>query len=104
MTFKASTRSETLPVTIAALRAKPSAASKLDDPQYTRATAPLRADQPRRLADLQRKIEAAEAQWLSWRSCARNWRAVAWLIHVVGKPQEAGALGDRAEPLRLHDG
>jgi ATP-binding cassette subfamily F protein uup len=65
MTFKDKHALETLPATIAALRAEAiKLQSKLDDPQYYVRDRAAFEQTTAALGDLQRKIEAAEAQWL----------------------------------------
>jgi ATP-binding cassette subfamily F protein uup len=65
MTFKDKHALETLPATIAALRTEAvKLQSKLDDPQYYARDRAAFEQTTAALGDLQRKIEAAEAQWL----------------------------------------
>jgi len=65
MTFKDKHALETLPATIAALRAETvKLQSKLEDPQFYVRDRAAFEQTTAALGDLQRKIEAAEAQWL----------------------------------------
>src|SRR5262245_17484075 len=65
MTFKDKHALETLPATIAALRAEAAKLqSKLDDPQYYARDRAAFEQTSVALGDLQRRIEAAETQWL----------------------------------------
>src|SRR5262249_62227344 len=65
MTFKDKHALETLPRTIAVLRAEAvKLQSKLDDPQYYARDRAAFEQTTAALGDLQRKIEAAETQWL----------------------------------------
>jgi len=65
MTFKDKHALETLPATIAALRAEAATLqSKLDDPQYYTRDRAAFEQTTAALGDLHRKIEAAETQWL----------------------------------------
>jgi ATP-binding cassette subfamily F protein uup len=65
MTFKDKHALETLPTTILALRTEAAKLqSKLDDPQYYARDRAAFEQTTAALGDLQRKIEAAEAQWL----------------------------------------
>jgi ATP-binding cassette subfamily F protein uup len=65
MTFKDKHALETLPTTIATLRADAvKLQSKLDDPQYYVRDRAAFEQTTAMLGDLQRKIEAAETQWL----------------------------------------
>jgi len=65
MTFKDKHALDTLPATIAALRADAATLqSELDDPQYYARDRAAFEQTSAALGDLQRRIEAAEAQWL----------------------------------------
>jgi len=65
MTFKDKHALETLPAAIATLRAEAATLqSKLDDPQYYARDRTAFEQTSAALGDLQRRIEAAEAQWL----------------------------------------
>jgi ATP-binding cassette subfamily F protein uup len=65
MTFKDKHALETLPASIATLRAEAAKLqSKLDDPQYYARDRAAFEETSTALGDLQRRIEAAEAQWL----------------------------------------
>src|SRR5262249_19187833 len=65
MTFKDKHALETLPATIAALRAEAGKLqSRLDDPQYYARDRAAFEQTSAALGDLQRRIEAAETQWL----------------------------------------
>src|SRR5262249_59495293 len=65
MTFKDKHALETLPATIAALRAEAAKLqSKLHDPQYYARDRTAFEQTTAALGDLHRKIEAAETQWL----------------------------------------
>jgi ABC transport system ATP-binding/permease protein len=65
MTFKDKHALETLPTAIAALRVEAAQLqSKLDDPQYYARDRAAFEETTAALGDLQRRIEAAEMQWL----------------------------------------
>jgi ATP-binding cassette subfamily F protein uup len=65
MTFKDKHALETLPATIATLRAEAATLqSKLDDPQYYARDRAAFEETSAALGDLQRRIETAETQWL----------------------------------------